>query len=405
MDEHNVEIPSTPDASLPLDEKSADTMLTETLQGSAEPDSLAQQSATVSLQDLELATQSMDRCPVTSAPEKPATLRIFKSAEDQQGQSNGVTSDSNTRDVEPPVQPIKSPAYPNPGSPITAHQEPEPTLGKHPEALATTTTIQKTGTSAETQAEAQMASLTHDRRLSTLNEHSEAPLTTATIQETDAQIKTQVEKQTASPSHDRPLEEPETREALGEAGSYLKAQHHFSDTVSRPVSEQPFHHERIRDRLAGCAEGAWLLYHGQNDANVRQDYPIEIDDSRFNAPVGSVRKRRTKNDAAAETPSARRKLRQSPSKASHPGFINWKEVLSKPDATDSRRGMLEQVEDMCRKDDQARSKKLRRVRKEIGDMQARLDDLCSTVRDLEKQEENARKQKQALRHLPANHLD
>ena len=68
------------------------------------------------------------------------------------------------------------------------------------------------------------------------------------------------------------------------------------------------------------------------------------------------------DDAAAEILSARRKLRQSPIKISYLGLISWKEALLKPNAIGSRRGMLEQIENKCRKDDQTRSKELRRVR-------------------------------------------
>ena len=59
----------------------------------------------------------------------------------------------------------------------------------------------------------------------------------------------------------------------------MKAPHQPSDTASGLIFEQPFHHERAVDRLAGCAEGMKLLYDGPNDVNVRQDYPIEIDDA------------------------------------------------------------------------------------------------------------------------------
>jgi hypothetical protein len=139
-DERNVEIPSTLDVSLPFDENSADTMCTETSQGPADPGSSAQQPATVSPQALELAPQPTDGCPVTCAPEEPATLAVVEGAENQQKRSNGVTGSSNTKDVEPPAQPIESPAKSNPGCPTATHQAPGPTLGEHPEEPATTTT-------------------------------------------------------------------------------------------------------------------------------------------------------------------------------------------------------------------------------------------------------------------------
>jgi hypothetical protein len=251
------------------------------------------------------------------------------------------------------------------------------------------------------QAGAQAASPTCDRRLPALDEHSETPLATATIQEPGAQVEAQVETQTASPSHDGRLEEPETCEA----GSHPKVQHQPNDTVSGPVSERPFRHERAGDRPAGCTEGAKLLHDGQNDADARQDFPNEIDDSPPDVLVMPVRKPRMEDDAAAEKLSARRKLRQSPSKARRPGFISWTQVSLRPDATDSGRGVLEQVEDMCRKDGQARSKKLRRVQKEIRSMQARLRDLLNEVGLLEEQEEDARKQRNVLWRLSTDHLD
>ena len=403
-DEHNVEIPSTPDASLPLDESSTNTMRTETFRGPADRGSWTQQPATVSPQDLELAPQPTGGCPVTPVPEELATLAIVEGAEDQQGQSNGLTGGSNTKDAEPPAQPIESPAPSSPGRPTAAHQAPGPTPGEPSEAPATTTTGQRAGTPAETPAEAQMASPTHDRRLPTLDGHSEVPWATATIQEAAAPVEAQLGTQAASPSHRGCLEEPKTREALGDTSNHPTVDRQPSDTASGPAFEQPSHRERARDRPAGCA-GARLLRNDQNDADVRQDYPIEIDDSPPDALVSRARKRRMEDDAAAEPPSARQKLRQSPPKASRPGFISWKEVLSKPDAIDSGRGVLEQVEDMCRKDDQARSKELQRVRREIQSMRTRLDGLWDKIRYLEEQEEDAREQRVALRRLLADRLD
>lgn len=56
-------------------------------------------------------------------------------------------------------------------------------------------------------------------------------------------------------------------------------------------------------------------------------------------------------NVAAEIFSVRRKFRQSPSKASQPGFFSWKDALLIQDATDSRHGMLDQVKAWNRKDD------------------------------------------------------
>ena len=115
---------------------------------------------------------------------------------------------------------------------------------------------------------------------------------------------------------------------------------------------------------------------------------------------------------AAESPPARQRLRQSPSKTSHPGFVSWKEALSKPDATVSRRGTLEQVEEMCRKDDQVRSRELKRVQKEIcsareevQSMLTCLDNLQDEVGYLKELEEDAREQRNALRrHRPTTSI-
>ena len=192
-----------------------------------------------------------------------------------------------------------------------------------------------------------------------------------------------METQTASLSHNRRLEELETCEAPEKANNHLKAQHQPSNITSRLVSEQPFHHDYIKDRLAGCAEGAKLLYNGQNDTNIRQDYSIEIDDSLPDAPVGSVWKRRMEDDAAAGTPSARRKLRQHPPKANHTGFISWKEVSLEPNTAGPKHSALDRIKSRCHKDDQARWKELGRVRAQTRRMQAQLDDLRNKVGFLE----------------------
>ena len=395
-DGHNVEIPSTPDASLPLDGSSANTMRAETFRGPADPGSWMQPPTTVSPQDLELAWQPTGGCPVTPVPEELATLAIVGGAEDQQGQSTGLTGGSNTKDAGPPAQSIESPAQSSAGHPTAAHQAPGRTLGEPSEAPTATTTGQGAGTPAE----AQMASPTHDRRLPTLDGHSDAPLATATIREAGAPVEAQSETQAVRPSHHGRLEEPKTREAFKDASNHPTVDRQPSDTTLGSAFEQPSHRERAGDRPAGCA-GARLLRNDQNDADVRQDFPNEIDDSLPDAPARPARKRRMEDDAAAETTSARRKLRQSPSKASRPGFISWKEVLSKPDAIGSAGGMLEQVKDWSRRDDHARSRELRRVRKEIRGMQTRLDGLWDKIRYLEEQEDDAREQTDALGKLPA----
>ena len=338
------------------------------------------------------------------------TLAVFEGAEDQLRRPDGVTGGSNTKDAEPPAQPLESPAEPDPGHPATTHQALGPTPGEHPEALATSTT-QGAGTPTEAQVEAQTARPAHDGRLSTLDGLPEAPLASATSQVADTSVEAQAETQSSDPSHDGRFE-PETCKALEEAGGKLKVEHQSGDTASGPISERSSCYDCAKNRLAGCAKGAKLLHDGQNDANARQDYPIEIDDSPLHAPVRSVRKRRMEDDAAADTPPSRRKLRQNPPKASRPRLIIWKEALSEASTTGSRRSMLERVEDMCQEDDQARSKELKRVRKEILDarkeirgLHSRLDELWSMVEYLKEQEDDAREQGIALRRLPADHLD
>ena len=120
-DGDNVDIPSTLDVNLFLEEISADTMRIEISQGLADPGSSAQQPATVSPQDLELAPQLIDDRPVTSAPEEPAILAVVENIEDQPGRSNGVTGGSNMKDVELPAQPTESPAKFNLGCPTAIY--------------------------------------------------------------------------------------------------------------------------------------------------------------------------------------------------------------------------------------------------------------------------------------------
>ena len=119
-----------------------------------------------------------------------------------------------------------------------------------------------------------------------------------------------------------------------------------------------------------------------------------------------------KNDTTAEPPPARKRLRQSPLKTSHPGFVSWKEVSSEPNATGFRGSMLEQVEEMCRKDDRARLREFKRMRKEIQSARKelqgimnRLDNLRDEVEYLREQEDDAREQGGALRRLPADHFN
>ena len=187
-----------------------------------------------------------------------------------------MTGGLNTNDTDPLAQPVESLAESNPGHPVTAHQAPGPTPAEHSEALATSTT-QVAGTLTEVQADVQ----------------------------------------SGDPSHDGRLEEPETRETSGEAEDRLKVEHQPGDVTSGLVSEPPSRHDRAEERLAGSAEGVKLSTTADK-ANAKQDCPIEIDDSPPEAPVRSARKRRTKDDTATESPPARQKLRQSPSKTNEP---------------------------------------------------------------------------------------
>ena len=263
-DRHNTEIPSTPGVSLPLGENLADTMRADTLQEPAGSDSLADldilglKPATVNPQDLETVTQPTDGCPVMSAPEEPTTLAIFEGAEDQLRRSDSMTGGSNTKDAEPPAQPVESPAEPNPGHPATTHQAPGPTPGEHPEALTPSATTQGVGTPAEARVEAQTPRPAHDECPSTLDGPSEAPLAGATTWEADTSVKAQAETQSSDPSHDGCLAEPKTRKALEEVGDQPKVEHQPSGTAPRAVSGQLSRHGRAKERLAGSAEGVKL---------------------------------------------------------------------------------------------------------------------------------------------------
>jgi len=144
------------------------------------------------------------------------------------------------------------------------------------------------------------------------------------------------------------------------------------------------------------AKGASLLHDGQDDANVRQDYPIEIDESLPGALVEQVRKRRMEDQSAAEEPSVRRKLCQNPPKMDQLGLVRWAGVLSRSDVTDFEHGPFDRVKVLWRKDDQARLKELKHVRKEIQSMRTRLDDLWNKVTFFKEQEEDAQEQKDAL---------
>lgn len=146
------------------------------------------------------------------------------------------------------------------------------------------------------------------------------------------------------------------------------------------------------------------LHDGQNDADMKQDYPIEIDDPLLDAPARPVRKRRMEGDAATKTTSAQQKLRRCRSKASYPWFPGLEEALAKPDTTKPVGDTIERINDWHRKDADARQRELEHVEQEIQRVHNRLRDLYDERLYLKDKEEKSKTRSKALEKISANRL-